>query len=132
MDAPEPGGRRLTFDLLAASIRADTADLRGFMEAFALKMSEALPGRVKVERESGLFSKNPRVRLIRIDLDDRRYELVQGKGGLECHEAHRVRDVILKTQTVPIDDWIDTLSRHLVAHAEQSARVRQVLQDMLR
>ena len=106
-------------------------DLRGFMEAFAAKMSEALPGKVMVQRESGLFSQGRRVRSIRIDIDDRRYELVQGKSGLECHTAHRVRDVILKTELLPIDEWIDGFSRDLLRHAEQSARVRQVLQEML-
>jgi hypothetical protein len=132
VDAPGPDDRQLTFDLLAASIRADAVDRHAFLEAFALKMSEALPGSVRIDRQTTLFGRSAPVRSIRLDLDERRYELVQASSGLECHLAHRVRDVTLKTESLPIDEWIDSLSRHLLTHAEQSARVRKVLEDMVK
>ena len=132
MDADDAAQRRLSFDMLAASIRADALDIDAFLEAFALKMSEALPGSVTVERESRLFSAKPRVRMIRIDLDDRRYELIRTKSGLECQTVHRVRDITLKSQPLPLDEWIDALSRQLLEHAERSGRLRKVLEDMVR
>ena len=51
----EPSGPASNFDLLAASLRADAADLKTFMEVLATKLSDALPNMVRVEREGGLF-----------------------------------------------------------------------------
>ena len=40
-------------DLLAASLRADTSDLRAYVESLAVKLEEAVPERVRVERRRG-------------------------------------------------------------------------------
>jgi hypothetical protein len=45
----------LSFDLLAASMRADAADLHTFLEVLAAKLESALPGRVTVRRRAGLL-----------------------------------------------------------------------------
>ena len=48
----------LGFELLASSLRADTGDLKAFVEALATKLEGALPSQTSVQRKSsGLFSK---------------------------------------------------------------------------
>src|SRR4026209_698516 len=46
----------------AAGLRADAADLDAFVEALAVKLEGALPGRVATARQGGLFSRSKRVR----------------------------------------------------------------------
>ena len=129
--ADSTGDAALDFDVLAAAIRADAADLRTFMEAFAGKLSEALPGQVTVEREGGLFQKEHRVRRIAVDLDDRHYELERVRSTVEARTAHQVRGIKLKTEAVPLEDWIDSLAHHLAAHAERSAHARAALSRLI-
>ena len=46
-----------SFDMVAAGLRADAADLDAFVEALAVKLEGALPGRVTIARQGGLFSR---------------------------------------------------------------------------
>ena len=117
----------LNFDMVAAAIRADAADTKTFMEALAAKLNDALPGHVTVEREGGLFQKEHRVKRITIDLQDRRYELERIGSGVEARTAHQVRGIRLKTEVIPLPDWIDSLARHLASYAESNAQARSAL-----
>ena len=52
----DTGDDALDIDLLAASLRADTSDLGAFVEALAVKLEEAVPGAVQVQRRrEGMF-----------------------------------------------------------------------------
>ncbi|MEA2128877.1 MAG: hypothetical protein QOJ85_1768, partial [Solirubrobacteraceae bacterium] len=56
------------FDLVAASLRADAADSRGFVEALAVRLEAALPGQAHVQRRSKKFlSREKVVRAIEVD-----------------------------------------------------------------
>jgi hypothetical protein len=89
----EPAG----FDMLAASIRADARDLATFLDALAVKLEAALPGLVRVEREGGLFKKEHPVKAIRIQLEDKFFDVYRSTAGLEARIAHQVRGITLKT-----------------------------------
>ncbi len=119
------------FDLVAASLRADAADLGSFLEALAVKLESSLPGMVRVEREGGLFKKVRRVRAIRIQIEESVYEVYRAGGGLEARLSQQVRGIVLKHDTLRLDAWIDELSRHLARHAETSAEVRAALERLL-
>ena len=69
LDGSDPQG----FELVAASIRADSADLPAFLEVLAVKLADALPGMVVVKRGGGVFSRNRPVSQIDVALDDHRY-----------------------------------------------------------
>ena len=126
------GGPASNFDLLAASLRADAADLRTFLEVLATKLSEALPSMVHVEREGGVFKKEHRVQAIRVQIEDRGYEIRREGGGLEARLNHQVRGITLKNQVVRLDQWIEALSEHLSKHAESSASARNALDQLVR
>jgi hypothetical protein len=44
--------------MVAAGLRADATDLNAFVEARAVKLEGALPGRVAIARHGGLFSRS--------------------------------------------------------------------------
>lgn len=125
------GGEGMGFDLLAASLRADTTDTRIFLEVLATKLGGALPQRTTVEREHHLFRKEQPVRRIQINLGDRSYALMAQPHGLLAQRVHVVRGIALKTEEISLDQWIDELVQGLSALAQRSAQDRAALERLM-
>jgi hypothetical protein len=123
---------RLTFDLLAASIRADAADLGLFLDVLAGRLEGALPADlVEVRRERGPFRRRHPVRSLAVTLGGRRYELHRQGHRLRASVALRAHGITLRTDEAPIDEWIDLLSRDLAGHAQASADARDALSRLI-
>jgi hypothetical protein len=122
---------RLTFDLLAASIRADAADVGLFLDVLATKFESALPGMVEVRREGGLFRRRHPVQSLAVGLGDHRYELQRHGHHLRASVALRARGITLRTDEKPLDAWIDALSRDLADYARVSTDARAALSRLL-
>lgn len=117
------------FELLAAALRADAGDLKTFLEVLADKLAEALPAGTTVER-GGFFGKK-RVRRIAVELGDNRYELAAAGERLEPSRAKSVRGIVLKREPLPLEAWIEELSRELAAEAARSEQARLALERLL-
>ena len=124
-------GREMEFDLVAASLRADARDLGSFLEALAVKLGEALPGAVEVERAGGLFKRSHAVRRLRVALGDRVYVVEKTPAGVRCEVAHSVRGITVKSESLPLDAWIEGLSRQLAEEAQSSSEARAALERLL-
>lgn len=122
-------GDGISFELLAAALRADTADLGAWVAALGTKLAGALPERVQV-RHGGLFGNGPITGIV-ADLGEWRYALQVQHGRPVAERVHVVRGIALKTEHVPLDAWIDGLSRSLSEIAATSARERAALQRLL-
>jgi hypothetical protein len=120
------------FDLVAASLRADTTDLNAFVEALAVKLEGALPDSVRVDRRGGgLLSRQKRVRRISIGMDEARYDLERNGESIEASRCNEVRGIVIKSERLGLDEWIDALSRELTNRAQQSERSMLALQRLL-
>lgn len=119
------------FDLVAASLRADTVDMRAFAAALAAKLEQALPGLVQVERKGGLFSKDKQVRSISATFGEQCYRLDVDGGRVEASRQKSVRGIVLRTDRLGLDEWIDGVSRELTAAASTSEQSRAALARML-
>src|SRR5215831_10633150 len=117
------------FELVAASLRADAADLRVFMEALTTKLEQSFPGRCKVER-AGLLGKGD-VRRIRVAVGESRYELAHESGAVSARRSSVVRGITLKNEELGLDEWIDALAAEVVAEASRSERGRLALEKLL-
>jgi hypothetical protein len=121
----------LTFDLLAASIRADAADLGLFLDVLATKFEAALPDMVEIRREGGLFRRQRPVHAVAVTIGDHRYELHRQGHRLRAQIALRARGITLRTDEKALDEWIDVLSRDLAVHARASSATRAALSRLL-
>jgi hypothetical protein len=119
------------FDLVAASLRADSSDLEVFVEALAQKLTQSFPAHVKVERKKSLLPGPKPVRRLTADLGDERLELEHVDGRVTCRRRELVRGIALRSEELELGPWIDALSRSLVAEAEHSERGRAALQQLL-
>jgi hypothetical protein len=120
----------LSFDRVAASLRADARDLAVFLEVLAGKLAAALPSGVIVEHEGGLLSRK-RVKRLQVQLGEHRYELARAGSGLEGRRSHSVRGITLKTEVLAIEDWIVSLAEHLAEQARGSEKARDALSRLL-
>src|SRR3954453_2359455 len=106
----------LSFDLDAAGLRADHADMRAYVEALAHKLELALPSMTTVERRSKRFmSREKVVEAIQVELGDQRYLLRLDGSRVQCSRAKAVRDVTIKTEPLDVDDWVRALAVDLQA-----------------
>jgi hypothetical protein len=122
-------GSASDFDELAASLRADAADLRAFVEALAAKLQASFPDRTRIER--GGFLGNKRVRRIECELGEDCYVVEQDGGRVTTRRSKVVRGIALKNEDLPLAEWIDALSRELVGEAERSGQGRAALERLL-
>jgi hypothetical protein len=119
-------------DLLAASLRADAGDTGAFVEGLAAKLEDVLPGRVKVQRGRRGFIGPKVVRKIAVDAGGLRLELERDDADAIQTRCARVSGgIVLKTEAVDTDVWLDALGQALAAEAEQSERTRQALERLL-
>jgi hypothetical protein len=120
------------FDLLAASLRADTGDLRAYVEALAAKLEGALPGSVRIERRGGgLFGGAKRVARLALTLGSDELQLESDDGRVSCRRRTVVRGIALKNEELSLDAWIDAVSQALVAQAAESEHGRVALGRLL-
>ncbi len=122
----------ISVDLLAASLRASSSDLKTFVEVLAEKLEDALPGRVQVGRKPTRFlGKQKRVERLQCELGDQRYLLVARDGVVEARRATAVRGVVLKTEELPLGEWLDALAHALADEARTSEQAQLALERML-
>ena len=125
-------GPSFDIDTLAASLRADSGDVAGFVESVAVKLEDVLPGRVQVQRaRRGMFGPKV-VRKVELDTGAERLELVRGADDkVETRRARVSGGIVLKTETLDMNTWLAALGAALAAEAEQSEQTRRALERLL-
>ncbi len=132
----ERDGDAAVVDLVAAAIRADTADLDAYHRVLSATVSDLLPvGMVEVDRErtmkDRMAGREGRATSIRIRLGDRTLELVTRHGGLVATVAREVRGVVISRQEISVAEWTQLLAQYLAQLAAESADARLALSKLL-
>ena len=130
LDRPEPAGG-MDIDLIAASLRADSTDVSTFVEALAVKLEEALPGGVKVDRSRGKLFTPKQVAKITVDAGDQRLELKRAGAGIETSCSRVSGGIVIKNESVDIETWLRALGQALATEAQRSQTTRQALERLL-
>jgi hypothetical protein len=121
----------LDIDLLTASLRADASDLGAFVEALAVKLEDAAPDRVQVDRrKKGMFG-SKLVRRISLDAGDRRLELRSESGTIDTRASRLSGGIVLKNDVLEVDAWLAAVGEALAAEAQRSQSTRRALERML-
>jgi hypothetical protein len=119
-------------EVLAASLCASSSDLAMFVDVLAAALEQALPGRVTVVRRATRFlAKTKRVERFQCDFGEERYLLAVREGSVETRRAKAVRGVVLKTEELPLEQWLEGVARSLAAEAQTSERARFALEQLL-
>ena len=123
-----------SFDLAAAGLRGDGADLAISIEVLASKLEHALPAQARVERRGGglLGRGEKRVRALRVELGSAAYLLGVRDGRLEGFRERQVGGIAIKREALDPDEWVAALTADLRAEAERSGHARAALEELLR
>lgn len=119
----------MSFDLLAASLRAGAADMATFVPVLAEKLLAALPGRVAVQR-AGMLHHGPAQSLV-ADLNPWRFSIRMEHGRPVAERAHTIRGITLKSEALSLDAWIDALTTALTELAATDERERAAVMRLL-
>lgn len=112
--------------LLAASLRAEGGSVERLFESLAEKLASELPELARVERRGGFFSAK-RIEAVEVALTDRLFTLRREGGRVVASRGEMVRGIVVKTETLAVDAWLDALCAALSAHAGSSARTLDAL-----
>lgn len=123
-------------DLVAAAIRADTADLDAYHKVLSATISDLLPaGMVEVDRERSMkdrvAGREGRATSIKVQLGDRTLELAAQHGRLVATAARTVRGVVISKQEITVAEWTRQLAQYLAEQAAESADARVALSKLL-
>ena len=118
----------LQVEMFAASLRADSTDIRAFLEALAVKLEGSLPNQTQVKRHRSIFSREHPVNEIVVTLGDYQYRIMRERQSpLITFRTKVVRGIVLKTDQIPMDQWIEELAESLAREAAQSALAHRAL-----
>ncbi|HLZ57699.1 MAG TPA: hypothetical protein VKR06_12185 [Ktedonosporobacter sp.] len=122
----------LQVEILAASLRANSADLNAFLEALAVKLTGALPNQTQVVRQNSLFSREHPVKEIVVSFSDTQYRIQRERyGPMITLRAKIVRSIVLKTDQIPMEQWIEELAGNLARESSHSEQTRAALERFL-
>lgn len=129
-------GESSVVDLVAAALRADTADLDSYHRVLSATVAGMLPvGMVEVDRERSMkdrmAGREGRATSIRIRLGELTLELATRHGGLVATAAREVRGVVISRQEVSVAEWTQLLAQYLAKLAAESADARNALAKLL-
>ena len=119
------------FGVAATLSKQYAADQRMFLDLLAQMLEGALPGEVEIGRKGGLFAKKT-VQRVTVTIGDYRYTLEDpGRGPLVATRIRIVRGIALKTETIPVEEWLAELGAALDERAGASAAAREALARMI-
>jgi len=120
------------FDLDGAVLRRSQTELRAFMEALAVRLEGAIPGRVRIERKrDGLLAAARHVARITVRGDRAVYELGFERGELHASRAKLVRGVNISSADIAPRVWLDEVRTELRGLAEQADAASDALHGFL-
>ena len=108
------------FDIQAAWLRRFNADARSNLNAFALRLQEAMPDAVTILRTRPLFGR-PETRGVTIGIDQSRYTLEIEQNRLRASIATVVRGIAISNKAVDPVDWFARLSAETRQASAQAA-----------
>jgi hypothetical protein len=131
----EPGDAP-SLDLVAAALRADSADVAVYARVLTDSLGDALPeGVVIVDRERSVSDRmrgRPgEVAKITVRLGDQMLTLAVRRGQPVAEICREVRGVVLSRRPVQVTEWAAELAKALVAYADQNAQAAQVLRRLV-
>jgi hypothetical protein len=125
-----------SFDMVTAALRADSADVAIYARVLTESLGDALPPDcVTVERARSMsdrvHGRPGQVSKITVRLGEQVLTLGVQAGRTAAEICHEVRGVVLSRQPVGLQQWVDELSRALVAHAQQNAHAARALRKLV-
>jgi hypothetical protein len=118
----------LQLDVLAASLRSDSAQAKDMLEQLARMLQAAVPEAVTIERGGWFMSKDRPIQELNVTFDDFQFQIVRQKhGSMTASSKKLVRGVVLKTNEISVEKCIEEILAGLKEMSEKNAQTRRAL-----
>ncbi|RUR08773.1 hypothetical protein [Legionella sp. km772] len=117
----------IDFDTQAAWMRRFQADAESNLQAFSLRLKEALSEHVTIHESKPFLWGNPKIIGVSIHLGDYKYTLELNRGQLNASIAMVVRGITLNTKQTDPSEWFAKLAAETQKATEQAKRLSQSL-----
>jgi hypothetical protein len=126
------GAEDAAFDLSMAvsQLASNSTDLRIMLKLLVAQLSEALGGRITVER-AGRFRKSEEIKSVRVALGDDTLEASVEGGTVRCSIGHSSGGIRIRSEQVGMDVWLTRLLSTLQSEAAHSDQTRQALENIV-
>jgi hypothetical protein len=111
-------------DQLAVGLKLDLNDVEAFVTGLANALHGSVGGRTKLSLDGA------RVVSFELDLSPDLFLVKREAHGIVAQHKKMSRGIALKTASPPLDQWVKLLTKALAAHANENARVAQVLASL--
>ena len=126
----EPEGAAFDLSMAVSQLAANSTDLRIMLKLLVAQLSDALGGRITVER-AGRFRKSDDIKSVRITLGDDTLEAVVDAGTVRCSIGHSSGGIRIRSEQVGMDAWLTRLLSTLQSEAAHSEQTRQALENIV-
>ena len=106
---------------IALGLKLDLQNVDAFLSQLARALHHSLSDRTQLKLEG------ERVISFEVNLDPDVFLVLRERTGVVAKHKKMVRGIALKTSTHPVDRWVTLLSKALASHANENARVAQIL-----
>ena len=126
------GSSDASFDLSMAvsQLASNSTDLRIMLKLLVAQLSEALGGRIAVER-ARRFRKAEEIKSVRITLGDDTLEALVDGGSVRCSIGHSSGGIRIRSEQVGMDAWLTRLLSTLQSEAAHSDQTRLALENIV-
>jgi hypothetical protein len=122
----------LDLELLTSSLQADHRDVRILLKVLVENLSDALGGRLEVERAGGrLLKRSNEVAKMTIKLGDDQFDAIVEGDRLACAVAHSSGGIRIRSERVSMEEWLRRLLVALKQEAATSQATREALESMM-
>jgi hypothetical protein len=111
---------------IAAAIHADLHAVGGFLEHLATVLEAGFGETTVVQRSGGLF-RPKQVESVEVMFEDAVFRLHRSRGNVRAEHGTSVRGIVLNTDVVALEDWIERLCLSLASLSDSSAAARSAI-----
>lgn len=121
----------MDFDMQAAWLRRFTSDAESNLNAFALRLKEAMPDLVTVHKQHGFFGKSGKITGVSIELGENRYHIRVEDGQIMTTVSMVVRGIVLHTNEMAPGEWFSRLYQEAHALSEHAQHLSRSLAQFM-
>lgn len=109
---------------IAAGMRLDLTNIDSFLGQLANTLHAGFAECTRIQ------AVGPVVHVIEVTIEPDGYSIRREGSGVVAQYKKLVRGIALKTQTMPLDQWVDMLTKSLARQASSNARAAWVLAQL--
>jgi hypothetical protein len=130
-DADAGAGDALDVEVAMAGLRAEMNDVHQLLRVLVKSLVESLGERVKVERKGGLLRKSEEIKSVEVEIGHDVFRADPHGSGVDCSVGHSSGGIRIRSEQVPLEEWIERLLRALQTEAAHSQTARLALERIV-